>query len=84
VDDQALLTVLLDMAENAGIEVRHEALGGEGGGLCILRGKRILFVDIRALLADRIARTAEALAGLDELEDCYILPQVREVLEKYR
>ena len=82
-DDQALLSALLDLAETADIEVRREFLGGEGGGLCVLRGKRILFVDMTASLADQVARTAEALAPLRELQDSFILPQVREVLAKY-
>ncbi|KPK75192.1 MAG: hypothetical protein AMJ79_12260 [Phycisphaerae bacterium SM23_30] len=83
-EDATLLAALLDLAENAGIEVRREALGGEGGGLCLLRGRRILFVDAAAVLTDQIARTAEALADLREIESSYLLPQVRECLEKYR
>ena len=83
-NDQELLAALLDLAEKAGIELRHETLGGEGGGLCVLRGKKILFIDETAVLADRIARTAAALSSLEEIEDSFILPQVRQVLEKYR
>ncbi|MCP4712815.1 MAG: hypothetical protein GY869_29665 [Planctomycetes bacterium] len=83
-DDQLLLKALLEVAENADIEVRQAALGGEGGGLCVLRGKKILFVDISADLAEEIARTAQALAQIADLEQQYLLPQVRQVLQKHQ
>ena len=81
---QELLTALLELAESAGLEVRKEYLGGDGGGLCILRGKRILFVDSAADSAEQIAHTAQALARLPELATMYVLPQVREELDKYK
>ena len=81
---QELFTALLELAENAGLEVRKEYLGGEGGGLCILRGKRILFLDTAADAAEQVARTAAALAKLPELDTMYVLPQVREELDKYQ
>jgi len=80
---QELLTALLELAENAGLEVRKEYLGGEGGGLCILRGKRILFLDTAADTAEQVAHTAAALSKLPELDTMYVLPQVREELDKY-
>ncbi|MBN1845435.1 MAG: hypothetical protein JW810_07100 [Sedimentisphaerales bacterium] len=83
-NDPALLSALLELAEQVGLEVRQVPLGGEGGGLCRLRGKNILFVDQSAVPAEQVARTAAALAGLDELEDRYLVPQVRRELEKYR
>jgi len=83
-EDELLLQALLEVAENAGIEVRQTALGGQGGGLCVLRGKKILFVDVSADLAEEIARTAEALAQLEDLEQHYLLPQVRQALRKYQ
>ena len=83
-EDQLLFKALLEVAENVGIEVRQAVLGGEGGGLCVLRGKKILFVDVSADLAEEIARTAEALAQLEDLEQHYLLPQVRQALRKYQ
>jgi len=66
------------------MEVRQEALGGEGGGLCRLRGKWVLFLDGMASQEEQLSRTAEALAEREEILEQYILPQVREELEKYR
>lgn len=83
-DTDALLTELLGLAERLGVEIRHVYLAGTGGGLCVVRGKPVLFVDSAAPLAERLARTATDLAGLDGLEECYLLPEVRQVLEHYR
>ena len=81
--EEDLLAALLDLAERLGIAVRQEPLGGEGGGLCQLRGKSVLFVDTSATFAEQLARTAEGLADVPGLEDCFVLPEVREVLERY-
>ncbi len=83
-DKQALLTELLDLADRMDIEIRQVYMSGEGGGLCNLRGRSVLFVDTAAPLPEQLARVAEALAGLDHLEDQYLLPQVREILDQYR
>jgi hypothetical protein len=82
--NQELISAMLDLAENAGLEVRKEYFDGDGGGLCILRGKRILFVDTAADAAEQVARTAAALAKLPELDTMFILPQIREELDKYQ
>lgn len=82
-DEQALLEELIDLARRLGLEVRIIPLGGEGGGVCRLRDKRVLFVDALAATPERLERTAQGLAELSELADCYVLPEVREYLEKY-
>jgi len=84
VDDQIILNQLLDLAERLGIEVRRVGLDGQSGGLCRLRDKQVLFVDTVATLSDQIACAAGGLASLADIDNCYVLPQVREVLEQYR
>lgn len=83
-DKQVLLTELLDLAGRLDIDVRQVYMTGEGGGLCKLRGRWVLFVDNAAPLPEQLARVAESLAGQDHLEDQYLLPEVREILEQYR
>jgi len=78
------LESLLTLAEEIGIDVRAESMGGEGGGLCRLRGERILFVDISADLATRYDRTVAAMASLPELNDRYLPPEVRQDIEQYQ
>ena len=63
-DSEAVLAELLDLAEKLGIEVRRELLGGDGGGLCLLRGRRVLFVDTGADLVEQVGRTVAAPADL--------------------
>jgi len=82
-DTATQLNALLDLAEQFGIEVRQVPLDDGGGGLCELRGRRILFVDVLADTSDQIARVAGALACLPELENKYVVPQLRELLERY-
>lgn len=78
------LEALLELAERMGIDVRAESMGGGGGGLCRLKGRRVLFVDTGADLATRYDRTLEALAGLEEIDSHYLLPEVRQDLERQR
>ncbi len=83
-DLSARCDLLLELAESLGIRVRREALGGEGGGLCRLRGERILFVDTSADPEARYERTLRSLAALDELEDVYVRPEIRDEIEAHR
>ncbi|HOA71812.1 MAG TPA: hypothetical protein PL151_13215 [Phycisphaerae bacterium] len=78
------LEALLAVAEEIGIDVRAEPMGGEGGGLCVLKGRRVLFVDTAADVATRYERTVAGLANVPELEDRYLLPEVRRDLERQR
>ena len=78
------LDVLLGVADELGIQVRRASLGGEGGGLCILRGQRVLFVDIQAAVATQYETTLEALARLDQIDQLYIVPEIREDMDRLR
>ena len=78
------LDALLELAEQLGIDVRAETMGGSGGGLCRLRGRQVLFVDTAADLATRYDRTLAAMAGLEGLDSHYLLPEVRQDIERQR
>ena len=82
-ETEALLNELLDLAEQMGLEVRRTYLGGAGGGLCRVRGKWVLFVDQSVNLIDQLAQTAEALAQRPDLQNYYIKPQVRQIIEQF-
>lgn len=75
---------MLDLASRIGIAVRHAHLGGGGGGLAQFKGKRQLFVDLDAHPVDQLERTAKALARLPEIEQVFLRPDVREILDRYR
>jgi hypothetical protein len=78
------LDALLEAAEQMNIDIRAEPMGGGGGGICRLRGRRVLFVDTSADLATRYDRTLAAMAGLEELDGLYLLPEVRQDIEHQR
>jgi hypothetical protein len=84
VDSAAQLDELLAIAEKMGIIVRAEPLGGEGGGLCQLRGRSILFVDTAADLATRYRRTLEALADWPGLDEQFLRPDTRDAIDQIR
>lgn len=84
VELQHRLEALLTLTEQLGIEVRAETMGGEGGGLCKLRGQWVLFVDTAADLATRYDHTLTALAARPDLENHYLPPEVRDDLERQR
>jgi len=75
---------LLALAEKIGVDVRAEPMGGEGGGLCQIRKKNVLFVDTSADLATRYDRTLAAVANLPELDNHYLPPELRRDIERQR
>ncbi len=40
------LQAALGLAEQAGYQVRHEWLGGSGGGGCEVKGRKLLLIDL--------------------------------------
>jgi len=74
---------MIELAKRLGITVRHAHLGGGGGGMALIKGKRQLFVDLDAEAADQLEQTAKALGRVGELEGVYVRPDVREILEQY-
>lgn len=78
------LEALLTLADEVGLDVRAEAMGGEGGGLCVLKGRRVLFVDTSADLATRYERTLAGMAKLPDLDGRFIMPEVRRDLDEQR
>ncbi len=80
-DLQSRMDTLIDFAGEIGLSIRREPQGGDGGGFCVLRGERILFIDTMADLETRYERTLEALAHLPEINQRYVPPEIREDIE---
>lgn len=80
-DDQRILDELLVLLEQSGISVRSEPLGGSGGGLCTMKGQQLFFLDTQAPTAETVALCAQAVATLMDIEQVYIRPEVRQVIE---
>ena len=83
-DATAQLDTIVRLFEQLGVEVRQERLGGSGGGLCRIRGKQVVFVDLDADAATRLDRCVEALATVPEAAAVYISPELREWMDNLR
>lgn len=82
-DNQHLCDDLLQAAEKLGVEVRIEPFETPttmGGGLCVVRGEKLVLIDQSVSLPDRILVLARALAEL-ESETVYLAPEARELIE---
>jgi len=75
---------ILAAAVKMGIQVRSEPLGGEGGGVCRVRGQTVLFLDTMADPATQFRRTLEAMADLPGLDQEYLRPELREQIDRIR
>lgn len=79
---ERLLSELLSAAEKLGIQVRAEPFdtgGTSAGGICRLRGKRLILIDAAANVSDRSSALAEVLSTLDH-ERVYLAPGARDYI----
>ena len=83
-DLQARLDELLRVAEEMGLTIERVPLGGDGGGFCIVKGQKRLFVDTQADVETRYEHTLAALASLEDIDTHFLLPEVREDIEEQR
>ena len=79
--EQRILEELLALLEAQRVKIRSEPLGGRGGGLAVMRGESIFFVDTDAASAEVAALCAEAVARLVDIETIYLRPEVRQFIE---
>lgn len=56
-----LLEQALSVAEKMGYRIRHEWLGGAGGGACEFAGQRWIFVDLALQADEQLEQVTEAL-----------------------
>ncbi len=82
-NEQRILEELLALLEANNVTIRDEPLGGNGGGLCTIKGQRIFFVDNQAPSAVVAAFCAEAVPKVLDIEQVYIKPQVRQFIENH-
>jgi hypothetical protein len=84
-EPRKVLEYLEDLALKLDIEVVYANLESRDpftrGGLCRVKGKHKVFIDRSEKLQGRIKILARALSAFDK-EEIYILPFVREILEK--
>ena len=78
---------LTELAEKLGISVSEKNLKKVGirvtSGLCKVRGESMFIMDKHATVREKVAFLADCLARMP-LEDIYVVPAVREVIERHR
>jgi len=82
-NEQSILEELLGLLEKTRTVIRSEPLGGSGGGLCMIKGEPVFFLDTQAQTADSAALCAQAVATLIDIENIYIKPEVRQFIENH-
>ncbi len=82
-DEQRILQDLLALLEASGVTIRNEPLGGNGGGLCTVKGKYIFFLDTQAPSVAAAVLCAEAVPKVADIEQIYLKPQVRQFIEDH-
>ena len=58
-----LLQEALEVARRLGYEVRQDWLGGNGGGHCIVRGRKWLLLDVAQTVSEQLDVVTDALRG---------------------
>jgi hypothetical protein len=88
-DESTIVRQLEELAETFGLQIRYEPIRMDDdlpnvpGGVCRLKGDNILIINSNATLRDKINTLAKAVKNSD-VDRVYILPVIRELLEKAR
>jgi hypothetical protein len=86
-DDGALLNQLEELAGKIGIAIRYGNITGEDshrtGGLCRVKGKYVLIIHSRLTVNEKIGIIIKTMKGF-EMGDVYVIPIIRELLDKSR
>ncbi len=75
-----LLAHALNLAEQLGYVVRQEWLEGNGGGGCVLRGRRFLFIDLAASPADQFEIVLRVLRSEPQVAELSMPQELRDIL----
>ncbi|MBI4718801.1 MAG: hypothetical protein HY763_13420 [Planctomycetes bacterium] len=83
-DETSELELLYELLGRLEVEVRRESMGGAGGGVCTLRGRRVLFVDLDADAATCVEAALAALASDSRADTLFLPPALRERVDRLR
>lgn len=83
-DHQAIIQDLLQLLGARGVTIRQDAMGGGGGGICYIKGKKVFFFDTDSTLFETAVTCANAVQQeIKDLEIIYIKPAIRDFIDKY-
>jgi hypothetical protein len=75
-----LLEQALVAAERAGFRHRQDWLGGEGGGVCEVRGQKWIFLDLGQTPAEQLDAVLEALRQEPRALGLPLSPELRDLI----
>ena len=75
-----LMEQAVGAAESLGYGIRHEYLGGVGGGACEIAGRKWIFVDLALSSFDQLGQVIEALRNDQGTFTLELSPTLSEVL----
>ncbi len=81
--EQTIVEELIALLEANGVKIRSEPLGGRGGGLAMMKGANIFFVDTEAPSAEVATLCAEAVVKVMDVETIYLRPEIRQFIESH-
>ena len=79
-----LLERSLTVAHNLGYQVRHEWLGGSGGGACEYGGRKWLFVDLALTVDEQLDQVCRALRSDSAIHVIEMDPALRRMPDRSR
>jgi hypothetical protein len=79
-----LLDHALEVARQLGFRIRHEWLGGSGGGGCLIKGEKWLFLDLALTPFEQLALVADTVRGDPGLTQIEMTSSLQTYLEVRR
>jgi len=76
-----LLEEALRAVRGLGYEVRQDWLGGDGGGHCLVRGRRLLLLDVAQTPEEQLDVVSDALLGEEAFKSLRISRTLAQHLE---
>jgi hypothetical protein len=81
---ESITEQLLGLLEEHGVQIRKDAMGGGGGGLCRLKDKDLMMIDCDSSSLETAAACARAVhAVIQDMDGIYLRPVIREFIDKY-
>lgn len=76
-----LLEQALSVARASGFRVRHAWLGGSGGGDCLIKGRKWLFLDLAQSPAEQLVVVIDALRTDPNTDHALLSGELRQLVD---
>jgi hypothetical protein len=82
---EPILDELEAVAARLGVKVSYEVLAETvaGGGLCKVKGAYRVIIEKRGTVGEKVVTLARALAGVGRMDEVFLSPAAREIVERY-